>query len=498
MQQNILYILADQQRIDMLGAYGHPMVQTPNIDKLAQDGIRFNQTYTPTSICGPARTSLFTGHLPHVHGVEQNAENGRNRFAKADPVPHIPTFGDHLKDYDKIYLGKWHVAESSLPSNYGFRGHDFPGYGYPGSGVYPNLVFNQGPGEPNRYREWLDEQNRPYPEVSEAFFGDNPHLQVQELQGKLSGKPEDTIPAFLASEAIETLKNRQHLAHSSGAKKENTPFFLWMNFWGPHTPCILPEPYYSMYDPKEIAEDPTFQETFADKPLHHKRVSHMWGVHDLQWDQWAEIVARYLGYITLIDHQIGRVLNYLEESGLAATTTVVYTADHGDAMGAHKLIEKGEFMYDETYRIPLIVRSPLNPQPGREVNAFTYLHDLFPTAMDLAGEHIPERPQAKSLGPIIRGEVDTLGRDAVFGQFTGHFTDLNQRMIRTQSHKLVFNGPALGELYDLENDPKETTNHIDNPAYALVKKTLINRLLQECAEQGDWAEEWLSRIQEVY
>lgn len=486
---NILYILVDQQRIDMLGAYGHPMVKTPNIDLLAAEGIRFTQAYTPTAICGPARTSLFTGHLPHVHGVEQNAATGRNRFTRADPVSSISTLGDHLKDYDKIYLGKWHIAESRLPKDYGFRGHNFPGYGYPASGVYGNLVFDEGPGKNNRYRYWLDERGRPYPDVTEAFFGNNPNLRSQEIMGRLSGSPEDSIPAFLASEAIDALEAR---------KQEERPFFLWMNFWGPHTPCILPEPYYSMYDPGDIPEDASFRETFHNKPTHQKHISHMWGVHDLDWPGWAEILARYYGYITLIDHQIGRILDYLNTTGQTESTTVVYTADHGDAMGAHRLIEKGEFMYDETYHIPLIIRSPENPRRGRICDAFTYLHDLFPTAMDLAGEDIPHRPEARTLGPIIRDrETDTF-RDAVFGRFTGHFTDMNQRMIRTRKHKLIFNGPTFGELYDLEKDPGEMENLITQPDYLSVKRQLITQLIAECRKQGDPAVEWINRIKDIY
>lgn len=158
-KQNILYILLDQQRIDMLGAYGHPVVKTPHIDALAEEGILFTGAYTPSALCGPARTSLFTGLIPTDHGVTQNAETGSMRYRKADPLPGVGNLGDHLSDYEKIYLGKWHIAETTLPSDYGFKGHDFPGYGYPGTGVYKNLVFNQGPGkENNRYREWLEQK----------------------------------------------------------------------------------------------------------------------------------------------------------------------------------------------------------------------------------------------------------------------------------------------------------------------------------------------------
>lgn len=486
---NILYILTDQHRRDMLGCYGNTFVKTPNIDSLAAEGMRFTQAYTPSSICGPARTSLFTGMVPTTHGVVQNAENGQFRFHKADPLPHIPTMGDFMRDYQKFYIGKWHVAETRLPSDYGFQGHDFPGYGFPGSGVYGNLVFNQGPGrENNRYLEWLNEKGYPIPEVSECFFGSNANLQVQELRGRLSGRPEHTIPAFLYDDAKTFLRNRD----------KDKPFFMWMNFWGPHTPCVIPEPYYSMYDPAEIMEDPGFRESFKNKPTHHEHVSYMWGVHNLNWDEWSLIVARYMGYITLIDDYIGCLLTFLKEEGLYDSTTIVFAADHGDAMGAHRLIEKGEFMYDETYRIPMVVRSPLVKNPGSTCDEFVYLHDLFPTALDLAGSEIPPLDQAVSLKPLLAGEPPAEKREFVYGQFTGHFTDYNQRMIRTREYKLVFNGPDIGELYNLAEDPNEMTNLIDMPEYDAVKKKLLGTLLEEMKRLNDPMAEWVRRIGQTY
>ncbi len=487
-RHNFIYILTDQHRWDMLGCSGDTMVKTPHIDSLCETGIRFTQAYTPTSICGPARTSLFTGEIPTVHGVVQNAETGHMRFQKADPQPDIPTLGDFLEGYEKIYLGKWHIAETKLPSDYGFKGHDFKGYGFPGSGLYENLVFNQSPGEKNQYRDWLEKKGYPVPSVSEGFMGCNPNLQKQELRGRLSGLPDHSIPAFLCDEAKTYL----------GARDKSKPFFLWMNFWGPHTPCIVPEPYYSMYDPDKIEEDSAFRESFMNKPAHQEHVSWMWGVHDLSWREWSLIIARYFGYITLIDDYIGSLLNYLKEEGLYEDTTIVFTADHGDAMGAHKLIEKGEFMYDETYRIPMIVHSPLVQSPGGLCDDFVYLHDLFPTALDLAGEQLPSLSQARSLLPLLRGEDSRPERDFVYGQFTGHFTDYSQRMFRTRDYKLVFNAPESGELYDLKKDPREMNNLINHPDYKEVKQGLIIRLLKEMDRLNDPMAEWVRRIGMYY
>ena len=481
--------MVDQQRFDMLGAYGNKIVNTPHIDALRRDGILFTNAFTPTAICGPARTSVFTGRVPTSHGVIRNAEENVFGRAKADPLPDIPVLTDYLQGYEKIYLGKWHIAETKLPKDYGFSGHNFAHYGFPGSGYYKNLVFNQGPGKENEYRDWMERKGFAVPEVSDPFFGNNPNLQVQELRAKLNCPVEATIPYYLADEAIQ---------HTAGAVSSGSPFFLWLNFWGPHSPCMVPEPYYSMYDPLQIPEDPAFNEHFQNKPVHQKHVSQMWGLYNLPWMEWQKIIARYYGYITLIDEQIGRYLDYLKEQNLYDSSLIVFTADHGDAMGSNRLIEKGEFMYDTSYKIPMIIKPADSFRKGETCDEFVYLHDLFPTAVKTAGEVPPQLDQAKSLAPLLNGETASTGRTYVYAQFTAHFTDFHQRMIRTRDHKFIFNSPAEGELYDLKKDPHEMHNLIDDPAYRAVKKNLATLLLQEMKQLNDPALRWFSRIRDVY
>ncbi len=486
---NIIYIMTDQHRFDMLGAYGNTIVKTPNIDSLRDDGILFTNAFTPTAICGPARTSVFTGRVPTAHGVVRNAEENVFGRAKADPFPQIPVITDFLNGYEKIYLGKWHIAETKLPRDYGFKGHNFAHYGFPGSGFYKNLVFDQGPGEENEYRDWVLRKGFAVPEVSEQFFGNNPNLRVQELRAKLDCPTEATIPFYLADEAIR---------YTEEAVQSGKPFFLWLNFWGPHTPCMVPEPYYSMYDPSSIPEDPAFNEQFTDKPVHQKHVSQMWGVYDLPWREWQKIIARYYGYITLIDEQIGRFVKFLKDRDIYDNSVIVFTADHGDAMGSNRLIEKGEFMYDTSYRIPMIVKPADQRGNRRTCGEFVYLHDLFPTAIETAGEVPPDLDQAESLLPLITGKKESNGREYVYAQFTAHFTDFHQRMLRTRKHKFIFNGPAEGELYDLEKDPLEMTNLISDPAYGRIKKKLAEMLAEEMKKLNDPVLKWFSRIKDVY
>lgn len=485
---NIIYIVTDQQRWDALGCCGNAIVRTPHADALAAEGVRFTHAFTPTSICGPARASLFTGLYPSAHGVIGNTETA-GASAPIDIRPGIAKLPDHLPGYQYFHYGKWHVEESRLPSDYGARGHDFAGYGYPGSGVYHNLRFNQPPANGNRYRDWLKEKGFAIPSVSEGFCGNNPNLQVQELRGKLSGPAEASISHFIVDEAISGLHSREDKA---------SPFFLWMNFWGPHTPCLLPEPYYSMYDPRSIPEDPAFRETFVGKPLHHQHISQMWGVHDLDWAGWQQIIARYYGYITMIDDCLGRFVACLKSAGLYEESLIVFTSDHGDAMGAHRLIEKGEFMYDETYRVPLIARHPRLAKRGQTCDEFVYFHDLYPTAGDVATGRAPDLGEhSRSILPLMEGRPIVESRKFVFGEMTRQFIPFPQRMVRTRTHKLIFNAAAECELYDLENDPHELCNRFSDQACAGVKRELLQHLEGRLRALKDPVLGWFSRIRDA-
>lgn len=479
--KNIAYILLDQVRKDMIGAYGHTIVKTPNIDRLAKEGVKFENAFTPASVCGPARTSLFTGLMPSTHGIIRNGEKGGTGEISAEN-PNIMT---GLEGYNTYLVGKWHVGTNSVPADYGIKGHNFDGYGYPGSGVYKHLTFNQPPTRMgNRYHEWLLEKGYEIPTVSEEYFGDNPHLRVQELCGKLSGTKEETIPYFIIDEAKKYVNE---------SLEEGKPFFTWINFWGPHTPCIVPEPYYSMYDPKDIVLDESFFKPLEGKPGHFRTISKMWGMWEAGEEHWREVISKFWGYITLIDDAIGDFLSFLEEKGLYENTFIVATADHGDAMGAHRMIEKGEFMFDSTYNIPMIVRDPESERRDEVDDNLIYLHDLTSTVYDVAGLEIPQAFEGESMLEIVRNRKDN-ERKGLLCQLAGHFVAFEQRMWRRKDYKIVFNASDLGELYDVVNDPGEMKNLFYDPAYQEIKKELLEEMRAEMKRVGDPLENWVYRI----
>ena len=484
---NILFILTDQHRYDTLGCYGAPTCRTPNIDGLAERGVRFDRTYTPTSPCSPARAALFTGLYPHKNHVDVNG-----KILNAN----VPTLASELgkAGYNLGYAGKWHVDRHKVPTDYGFEGKDFPGYGYPpGGGVIQRLRFGGGRRKPiPHYPDYLEKHGFEKPRVLDAFYGDNPGKQNQEMYALQSGTIETTFECMVSEFTIDLLRKFKE------SSKQGKPFFLWANFWGPHTPCLLPEPYYSMYDPKAIPEEPSFTETWVRKPRVQELYERFWGLSSGGWKSWREIVARYWGYVTMLDDLVGRILEELKTLGLEENTLVVFTTDHGDMMGAHRLIEKGPFTYEQCYRLPMVAAHPACENPGSVSDEFVYLHDLFPTALEMAGVTPPDVPDSQSILDNILGRAAPTDRDSIYSAFYSQIFPFEQRMMRTRTHKLVFNVSDIGELYHMVNDPWEMRNLIDMPETKAVQRELMESMREHMVRLGDPLLRRFDSIRHVY
>jgi len=473
-QPNILLFLSDQQRRDFLGAYGHNLVRTPHVDRLAQEGTRFDMAFTPSAICSPARTSLFTGLLPHQHGIITNC--GKQFGDSGDLSEEIKISSQILSGagYQCGYFGKWHIGRQQVPSQFGFLGHDFPGYGYPVVGIWKHLKFPLGwKGPPNAYADHLERRKLPIPEVLHAAVGSNPAMKG-ELYALQSGGPESSLSRFIADDAIDSIR---HFARTG------RPFFVVVADWGPHSPCIIPEPYFSMYAPELFEPWPNARDSLEAKPAVQKKYASMWGAFDMPWSKWQEFLARYAGYCTLIDDEVGRVVFAVKELGLMDNTMIVYTSDHGDTMGAHRLRDKGPFMYDEIYRIPLVIRFGKRTQVVEE---FVMLQDLFSTFLEAAGVQSGSKTDSRSLMPYLRGEKPLKIREEFVGEFHGLILPYVQRCIRTRDYKYIFNSQDHDELYNLANDPWELENLIANPVFTEKLKELKDRLTEKMVETNDW------------
>lgn len=482
--RNILLILSDQQRLDTVSAYGRNNIcRTPNIDRLAARGVRFDNAFTPTAICAPARASVHTGLYPHRHGV---TGNGMSIRAGVKGLP------DYLNPagYRCGYAGKWHADDALGPSEVGYVGKDFIGYAFPGADLLPGLQFAPKPKTGNPYADYLRERGLGLPTVTHRYVGTNPGCQDQEMFALHNGPVESCIEYFVAEETMRVIDELT-------APDDGQPFFLWANFWGPHTPCLLPEPYFSMYNPDDIPEHPSYRETFQGKPYRQQLIERMWGLGDLGWRGFQEISARYFGHCTLIDDQVGRIVAHLKQRGLLEDTVIIYSADHGDCLGAHKLIEKGEFMYDEIYRIPLVVAHPECAAPGSVNDDFVYLHELTPTFLEMAGVD-GAALDGNSFLPAMLGDHDPNGREEVYCVFHCHFTNAEQRMVRTRTHQFTFNSGDAGELYDLVADPYQLTNVYGQPEYEAVRQDLMARMGRYMDELGDPLRGWFGRVGPVY
>lgn len=487
---NILLILTDQHRYDTLGCYGAEMCRTPNLDQLAARGVRFDRAYTNTVPCSPSRAALFTGLYPHKNHVYVNNQ---------EVNPEVPNLASELDaaGYNLGYAGKWHVDDPKVATDYGFEGKDFPGYGYP---IYNGLIegLRFGPragssGATTHYEDYLKGHGYEFPKVLEAHYGDNPGKQRQEMYALHAGGIETSFEYMVKEDTVNLLRSMKERRDQDG-----DPFFIWTNFWGPHTPCLIPEPYYSMYDPASIPVEPSFGETWERKPFVQQLVERYWGLSEGGWTRWREIIARYWGYVTMIDDLVGMILAELEALGCADNTLVVFSTDHGDNMGAHRLIEKGPFTYEQCYRLPMVAAYPGCEAPGSASDEFVYLQDLYPTFLDLAGRPLPETPDTMSILDQVRGRPTPTGRDSVYAQFFAQLFRYEQRMVRTRTHKLVYNLSDIGELYDMVNDPWEMHNLIDLPETRAVQAAMMDLMREHMERLDDPALRQFDVVRHVY
>jgi len=475
-QPNILFLITDQQRADTLGCYGNQICRTPNIDRLAEEGVRFSHAFTPTSICSPARASLLTGVMPHKHKLLANFE--RNVGYLTELPEGLTPYSVHLRaaGYNVGTVGKWHVGEERGPEAYGFDGPHFPGWGPPV--------------QEETYRQYLERNGYPPFAPRDLVRGRFPNgAPGNVIAGIYDGPAEGLFDAFITETAI---------AQMAEYAADGRPFFLACQWFGPHLPYFLPREDMQRYPAREIPLPVSMADDFAHKPRVQAAYAAHWSFDSFSREEWQEIIAADWGYVSLLDREVGKILAALERLGLTENTVVIFTTDHGAFNGAHRMQDKGPAMYDDTYHVPLIVRMP--KAIGAEVEGveerMVSLVDLTPTFLDLAGAPIPQEYDGQSLLPLLRNE-GVAWRDHIVAEFHGHHFPYPQRMIRTPRYKLVVNPPDIDELYDLERDPDEMINEIDNPRYAEVRRELATRLYRDLRAAGDNFYHWMTSMEPV-
>ncbi len=468
---NILMLFCDEMRGDVFGAMGHPHVKTPNLDRLAERSVVFPRVSGCCPVCMPSRTALATGRYPRVNGCMDNSTFAIEGEAANSLYPRFSDAGWRVENVGKIHVG-WPLEENR------FAHHESASDGF-------------GPfGSPD-------------PEVRRR-------LRLRRLRGNLPivFAGESPVPADRTTAALTVDAGLRRLATYSRGE----PFFLRVSSAMPHTPYIAPAPYATMYDPDEVDLPESWGDDIRTKPTLVQYFHRTRRYGDLTEEDVRHCRASYYGLISHVDAQIGRVLDALEESGLADETIVVFTSDHGTCLGEHGWIEKWAQFWRETLAMPFWISVPGGPR-GR-CEALVQQLDLAPTLYDLCGLETPEGVQGRSLAPLLEDPTRT-HRDAVFAEtFIPGLMNEPACMVRTDRWKLtdyprsdeiearlsgddplrwtdMFLAENLvgGELYDLAADPHETRNLIASPEHQRVLAQLRARLddwKRECEPRAAW------------
>ena len=430
MKKQLILLMTDTTRFDMLGCYGNPDMHTPHLDALAKAGVRFEYVYTAQPVCGPARSLLFTGLFPHENGMHGNS---------MDLGENVKTIGQRLTENGVrcAYIGKWHLD----------------GGDYFGNGICP-------PGWDEEYwydmKRYLDE----LPSDEDRLRSRKGETCYQE--GGIDAS--FTYGHRCAERALDYIERYQ-----------NEDFFLTVSLDEPHGPSLCPQPYASMYEDYVLEDTPAYHDTLENKPLFQK----LWATTFKGKGKPVQ-APLLLGCNSYADSELGRIIDAIHEK--LPDAMIIFTSDHGAALGAHHLTAKGPSVYDEIARVPLIFEGPFCRKG--EVRSHTVSHaDLPATVLDYMGVRLPKVFSGKSLLPVVtQAETNEEGR--AFVEFNRYERDHDgfggyqpMRAIVTDHYKLALHLGDMDELYDVKKDPYNLVNLIDDPAYAAVRNALHDKIL---------------------
>lgn len=493
---NVLLITSDQQHYSTLGCV-NPRIKTPALDRLAAEGIRFNRAYCNNPTCTPSRATMITGQYPAWHGAWTLG-------TKLDEA--VPTVGEPFAaaGYATHLIGKAHLQplasqpdQTSLECQPTLRDLDFwrsfhgPWYGFEHVEVARMHANESHAGQ--HYAIWMEQQG--FTDWRHYFASPDPDFKPQHSPVRGPGNYGDMEPASweLPEEFHYTTWTAERtIANIERAVAADRPFFTWASFHDPHPPYTVSEPWASMYDPADMpighmAEGeldrmpPPHQMTQDPNPdygpFHESRGIHGYHSHVHDEAYMRKNMAIYYGMVSFMDQQIGRILDRLDELGVAENTIIVFTTDHGHFLGQHGLVAKGPFHYEDGIKLPFLVRWPDRVPAGRTSDSLQALIDLPSTFLDAAGLDVPGRMQGVSQLPVWTGEAES-ARDEVIVEMRHEPTTVHLRTYIDDRYKLtVYRDRPWGELFDLAEDPDERHNRFDDPEYVNVKAELLARFI---------------------
>ncbi len=413
---NVLFLICDDLNCD-LGCYGHKLVKSPNIDRLAKRGVLFKYAYCQYPLCGPSRASFMTGMYPDQTLVHRNAIYIREH------VPNVQTVAQMFRrnGYFATRIGK--IFHYNVPKHIGTGGHDDP-YSW-------DQTYNP------RGRD-KDDEDKIFSLRPNSFGGTLSWLAAE-------GTDAEQTDGIAATTAVGLLKQYA---------QEKKPFFLAVGLYRPHTPYVAPKKYFEKY-PRENIVVPRIPKGYrATLPLPARRsIMRKKEQLDLSDDLSRKAIQAYYASITFADAQLGRILDALKESGLEKNTIIVFTSDHGYHMGEHGHWQKTT-LFENAAHVPLIIATPESATMGQTARVPAEMIDLYPTLAELCGLPAPKSLSGVSLAPALK-DVSATPRTAALTQYANGYSIRTPRYRYTEWGK---NGSEGAELYDHKSDPQEMTN----------------------------------------
>lgn len=483
---NILLITSDQQHWFTLGVQ-NPEIHTPNLDRLARQGTLYTRAYCPNPTCTPTRASIITGKYPSQHGAYSLGTK---------LMEDQTTVGDHFHEagYQTALIGKAHFQPLKSTEEYPsleaypilqdldfWRKFDKPFYGFRHVELARNHTNEAHAGQ--HYAIWMEEKGL---ENWRDYFLAPTGAMQKDPENRTWKIPEEyhynTWIYERTAEALEQYKEKEQ------------PFFLWASFFDPHPPYLIPEPWASMYDPEKLtvpdgtpgeheANPPHFQLTqqpdpdFSGWQEPEGHGMHGFHCHLVPREERAKNMACYYGMVSMMDKYIGKILDRLDALGLAESTLVVFSTDHGHFFGQHGLNAKGAFLYEDMVRVPFIVRQPGKVPAGRQSGALQSLVDLPQSFMSWCGLPRDRWMSGVDQSSVWAGEKES-ARDHVLVENRHQPTTIHQHCYIDERYKItVYRGRPYGELFDLEKDPEEKKNLWNDPDQLALKAGLLQKLI---------------------
>jgi len=496
---NVLFITTDQHHWSAMG-YLNPEVKTPNLDRLVRRGTTFHRAYTVNPTCTPTRASWITGLYPSQHGAYSLGTK---------LMEDVPTLGDvfHRHGYATALVGKAHFQPLAETEEYSslesyptlhdldfWRGFHGPFYGFDHVELARNHTDESHVGQ--HYAIWMKEKGhknwREYfrptsPENLKLEGKDQPDSSRAGIRpGDSWDIPEEIHYNTWIAERTNALMEQYH--------EEKRPFFLWASFFDPHPQYMVPEPYAGMYDPDKVSVPEHREGEFDDKPPHFEMTQQETpdfsayrepegnGIHGAKShlsprEVKARKIATMYGMVTMLDTYIGKILDRLEELGLAENTLVCFTTDHGDFWGQHGLTAKAIHHYEDLLRVPLVASMPGTIPQGIVSESLQSTVDLAQTFLGMAGIPVPRTMTGVDQSDVWTGKTATI-RDHVIVENQHQPTTMNMRTYIDARYKLtVHYRREYGELYDLQEDPGEYTNLWDSAGRQDLKRDLLLKFL---------------------